>query len=240
VTLVADVRVVLVNPKYEGNVGAVARSMANFGFSELVMVEPCEIGDEAYRRAKHGGWILDSAVMTADLEEALQGCYLVVGTSGITSENDKNYVRLPISAKDLGSRIQDCDGKVAILFGREDVGLYQEELKRCDILATIPADEHYPILNLSHAVTVLLYELFQNRKDVYRPSKAKEEELSLMYGFFDELLDAIDYPEHRKENTSVMFRRLMGRSVPSGWEFRTMMGVLSDAAKLSRKAKRDQ
>jgi len=235
-----DVRVVLVNPKYEGNVGAVARSMANFGFSELFMVEPCEIGDESYRRAKHGGWILDSSRSVSTLEEALEDCYLVIGTSGIISENDKNYVRLPISARDLGTRIQECEGKVAILFGREDMGLYQEELKRCDILVTIPADEKYPILNLSHAATVILYEIHQNRKDVYRPSQARDDELRLMYGFFDDLLDAIEYPEHRRENTSIMFRRMMGRSVPSRWEFNTIMGVFSDAAKLSRLGRKDQ
>ena len=235
-----DVRVVLVNPKYEGNVGAVARSMANFGFSELFMVEPCEIGDEAHRRAKHGGWILDTAESVSTLEDALRDCYLVVGTSGITSENDKNYVRLPISARDLVARIQECDGKVAILFGREDMGLYQDELKRCDILVTIPADERYPILNLSHAATVVLYEIHQSRNDVYRPSKAKDDEVRLMYDFFNDLLDAIDYPDHRRENTSIMFRRMMGRSVPTRWEFNTIMGVFSDAAKLSRLGRKDQ
>jgi tRNA C32,U32 (ribose-2'-O)-methylase TrmJ len=61
-----------------------------------------------------------------------------------------------------------------------------------------------------------------------------------MYGFFDDLLDAIEYPEHRRENTSIMFRRMMGRSVPSRWEFNTIMGVFSDAAKLSRLGRKDQ
>lgn len=235
-----DIRVVLVGPKYEGNIGAVARSMANFGFHELVMVEPCEIGDEAYRRAKHGSKILDDSVKVATFEEALQDCYLVVGTSGIISENAKNYVRLPISARELGERIHDGDGKVALLFGREDMGLFQEELKRCDVLVTIPAHPDYPILNISHAATVVMYEIFQHHKQVYHASAAEEDETKLMYDFFDNLLDAVEYPEHRRENTSVMFRRMIGRSVPTKWEFRTIMGVLGDAAKLSRESKRHQ
>ncbi|MBQ2763003.1 MAG: RNA methyltransferase, partial [Candidatus Methanomethylophilaceae archaeon] len=59
-----SIRIVLVGPKFEGNIGAVARSMANFGFDELVLVNPCPIGDDAYRRAKHGSDILDNARIT--------------------------------------------------------------------------------------------------------------------------------------------------------------------------------
>ena len=235
-----DIRVVLVNPKYEGNIGAVARSMANFGLHELVMVGPCEIGDDAYRRAKHGSEILDDARIVETFPESLQDCYLVVGTSGIISEKDKNYVRLPISPRELGERIHGCDGKVALLFGREDVGLFQEELKRCDVLVSIPAHPDYPILNISHAATVLMYEIFQHRRAGHRPSAADEDETGLMYEFFDDLLDAVGYPPHRRENTSIMFRRMIGRSVPSKWEFRTIMGVLADAAKLSRQNDRRQ
>lgn len=235
-----DIRVVLVNPKFEGNIGAVAGSMANFGFRELVMVHPCEIGDEAYRRAKHGSNILDNAKIVETFEESLQDCYLVVGTSGIISERDKNYVRLPITPRELGERIHDSDGKVALLFGREDMGLFQEELKRCDVLVSIPSNPDYPILNISHAATVVMYEIYQHRKKVYHPPVAEEDETRLMYEFFDDLLDAVEYPMHRRENTSIMFRRMIGRAVPSKWEFRTIMGVLGDAAKLSRQNNRRQ
>ena len=234
-----ELRVVLICPKFGGNVGAVARSMANFGVSDLVLVNPCEIGDEAHRRSKHGSKILDSARMVSSLDEALEGCYLIVGSSGIISGNDKNYARHPLSARELAARLKGCEGGVALLFGREDMGLLQEELNRCDILVTIPSDEEYPILNLSHAATIILYEIFQNRQRLRRPSRAKENEVGLIYDFFDDLLEAIDYPEHRREKSSIMFRRMMGRAVPSRWEFHTIMGILGDAAKLSRQAKRN-
>ena len=225
-----SVRIVLVGPKFEGNVGAIARSMANFGLDELYMVNPCEIGDEAYSRSKHGKPVLLDAVTVTDLEDAIKDCFLVVGTSGIVTQGDKNYVRVPISARQLSERLNNYEEKVAILFGREDQGLLQNELAMCDILVTIPASNEYPILNISHAATIVMYELFQNSSFMKQPRSAEELEKTLLFKRFDSLLEAIGYPEHRKERTGIMFRRLLGRSVPSRWEFYTLMGVIGDAA----------
>jgi imidazole glycerol phosphate synthase subunit HisF len=118
-----NVRIVLVGPKFEGNVGAIARSMANFGFDELYIVDGCEIGDEAYRRAKHGSHILEGAVITDSLKKATDGCFLVVGTSGIVTKGENNYVRVPISVAEFADRMNGYGEKVAVLFGREDTGL---------------------------------------------------------------------------------------------------------------------
>ena len=232
-----SVRIVLVGPKFEGNVGAVARSMANFGLDELYMVNPCDIGDEAYSRSKHGKQVLLDAVTVTDLEDAIKDCFLVVGTSGIVTEGDKNYVRIPISARELSERLNGYEEKVAVLFGREDQGLFQNELAMCDMLVSIPASKEYPILNMSHAATIVMYELFQNSSFLKQPRSADEVERTLLFKQFDSLLEAIDYPEHRKERTAIMFKRMLGRSVPSRWEFYTLMGVIGDAAK--RIEKRD-
>jgi len=232
----ANVRIVLVGPKYEGNIGAVARSMANFGLDDLYLVDPCEIGDDAYRRAKHGNYILDGAKKAGTLAEATEGCFLVVGTSGIVTKGAKNYVRVPISVSEFADRIADYEENVAILFGREDIGLLQDELARCDLLITIPACDPYPILNLSHAATVVMYEI--SRTAMSEPVPADTEEKEQMFSFFDDLLDNIDYPEQRRENTSIMFRRLMGRAVPTKWEYNTILGVFGDAVKIIRKNKR--
>jgi len=229
----ADVRIVLVGPKFEGNIGAIARSMANFDLSDLYLVDPCDIGDEAYRRAKHGSSVLDNAKKVGTLSEAVEGCFLVVGTSGIVTKGEKNYVRVPISVSEFADRLDGYSEKVAVLFGREDIGLLQDELARCDLLITIPASDSYPILNLSHAATVVMYEL--SKAVVSEPTPADEEEKEQMLSFFDGLLDSIDYPEQRKENTSVMFRRLMGRAVPTKWEYNTILGVFGDASKIIMK-----
>ena len=225
-----DVRVVLVAPKFEGNFGAIARSMANFDVSELYLVHPCEIGDDAYRRAKHGADILDNAKTVDSIDEAIEGCFLVAGTSGVTTKGDKNYVRIPLSAHEFSERVKDYGEKIAILFGREDIGLLQDELARCDVLIHIPSSDEYPILNLSHAATIVLYELFG--KVIESPEPADQEEKERLFSYFDALLDDIKYPPQRKENTSAMFRRMMGRAVLSKYEYHTIMGVFGDASRL--------
>lgn len=233
----SDIRVVLVGPKFEGNVGAVARAMANFDVQELYLVSPCEIGDDARRRAKHGNDILDNAVIVDTLDEALKDCFLVCGTSGIVTKGDSNFVRVPISPRALAERANEYTEKIALVFGREDLGLYQDELSKCDVLVHIPSSDTYPVLNLSHAVTIVLYEMFGCK--LQRPNPANLEEKEQMFEFFDNILDAINYPEHRKESTSVMFRRLIGRSVPTKWEYNTILGVFKDAARLAEKNKKD-
>lgn len=229
---------ILVAPKNEGNVGAVARSMANFGFKDLIMVSPCEISDEAFKRAKHAGDILRNATIVDSLEEAIQRVDLIVGTSGIVTSGEKHFARIPITPKQLAERMRDYDEEVAVLFGPEDTGLAQEDLMRCDLLVHIPSNEQYPVLNLSHAVTIVLYELYGLKFRLGGPREASEMEKEKLFQFFDDLLDSVDYPEFRREKTKVMFRRLMGRAVPTKWEFHTIMGVLGDAAKKIKKLDR--
>jgi tRNA C32,U32 (ribose-2'-O)-methylase TrmJ len=76
-----------------------------------------------------------------------------------------------------------------------------------------------------------MYELFASHGKPSNPKKATEFEKDKLYQFFDALLDAVDYPTHRREKTSIMFRRMMGRAIPTSWEFHTIMGVIGDAAK---------
>ncbi|MDR0888197.1 MAG: RNA methyltransferase [Candidatus Methanoplasma sp.] len=232
-----DLRIILVGPKFEGNVGAVARSMANFGVDELYLVDPCEIGDDGYRRAKHGNFILDNAVKVDSLEEALEGCFLAVGTSGITTKGDRNYTRIPVAVREFAQYARGYEEKIALIFGREDTGLYQEELNECDVLISVPTSEEYPILNLSHAATIVLYEMFQADKELRRAEPADRHEKEFMFDFFENLLDAVGYPENRKSDTIVMFRRMMGRSIPTKYEYNTMMGILGDAVKIIKNGK---
>ncbi len=224
-------RVVLVSPQNDGNIGAVARAMGNFNFDDLCLVSPCPLTDEAYRRAKHAGDILNHARIVRTFEEALQDCSIVVGTTGIVTAGQKHFLRIPLTPTQLAERVADHEGRIALVFGREDLGLTQEELKRCDILVHIPSSQQYAVLNLSHAVAIILYELFLLDAKLYKASAASTEEKEMLYKFFSNLLDAIDYPEFRKEKTEIMFRRMMGRAVPTKWEFYTIMGVIGDAVK---------
>lgn len=232
-------RVVLVAPKNEGNVGAVARVMGNFGFRDLVMVDPCEITDEAFKRAKHAGDVLRQAVVTDSFERAVESCSLVVGTTGIVTENDKHFIRIPMTPRELAERARGSEGLIGIVFGREDLGLMQDELSRCDALVHIPASGDYPVLNLSHAVAVILYELRALEGGSFSPSEATDVEKEKFFEFFGDLLEAIGYPEFRKEKTEIMFRRMMGRAIPTKWEFYTIMGVIGDAVKTLERYRRE-
>ncbi len=229
------IRIVLVESLNDGNVGAVARSMKNFGLEELVLVRPCEIGEEAVKRSMHGVDILKKARTVAREDDALEGTDYIVGTSGIDTANDKKFSRISITPKAFAEKIDRCEGNIAVLFGREDFGLDNDLVRRCDFLVTIPANPEYGILNISHAAAILMYELFAHGIVREGPKEASELEIEKLNEYFSKLLDAIDYPEHKKKKTRVMFRRMIARSVPSTWEFHTMMGVLDEAAKRSSK-----
>jgi tRNA/rRNA methyltransferase len=232
---VPTIRVVLVEPKNEGNVGAVARAMKNFGVGELVLVNPCRLGPEARQRAMKGIDILEAAQEVGNLEAALKGADLLIGTSGIDTESEKRFARIAMTPRECATRVAKFEGRVALLFGREDFGLLDEELRRCDVLVKIPAFPEYPILNLSHAATILLYELFAAKATRRGKREASGVEKEKLYEAFEELLGETDYPAHKRARTQVMFRRLLGRAVPSKWEFHALMGVLQRARKRIRR-----
>jgi tRNA/rRNA methyltransferase len=230
-----ELRVVLVEPKNEGNVGAVARAMKNFEVSELVLVRPCALGEEARKRAMHGIDVLESARQEDRFGDSVRGADLVVGTSGIDTASEKRFARIAIRPRELAIRVGASKGLVAIAFGREDFGLFDEELARCDLLVTIPASPAYPILNVSHAVSIVLYELFAGMTPPKGTRQASDLEKEKLHEAFDALMSVTEYPQHKRERTRVMFRRMIGRAVPSTWEFHALMGVFQRATKRIRR-----
>lgn len=215
-------------PKYGGNIGSVARAMMNFEFDKLCLVNPPKFDDECYRRAMHAQKILDDAQFFQSFNDAVRKLDYLVATSSIASQSDKKHLRKAIMLEDFADKIFEIDGKVGLLFGREDYGLYNDEIAKCDIIVKIPTSDSYHSLNLSHAVSIILYSLYV--KKTFSPKKKRhigQTEKEKLYEFFSNLLEEINYPNHKKENTKVMFRRMMGRAMPSKWEYHTLMGVLS-------------
>ena len=209
----------------------------NFDFDKLYLVKPCKLDDECYARAMHAKKILDDAKIFSSFEDAFKNLDYLVATSSIESQNDKRHLRNAISLKEFAKKIFEIDGKIGLVFGREDYGLYNEEIAVCDVMLRIPSSDSYPSLNLSHAVILVLYALYA--KKLFKPKKKRQMgkiEKEKLYEFFSKLLDEINYPLHKKENTNVMFRRIMGRAMPSKWEYHTFMGVLSKTLeKMSKK-----
>jgi tRNA/rRNA methyltransferase len=221
------VRIVLVEPAFEGNVGSVCRAMKNFGFGDLWLVRPCPLGDFARAMASHAADVLDEVITVGTLDEALQGVDLLVGTTGKPGGTLKEHRRMPFfTPSELRAMLEDKSGRVAILFGREDCGLSNEELERCDVVVSIPASGDYPILNLSHAAAIVLYELSGLEGGDF--PLASGEMLELLYGHLESLLEAVNHPEHKRDKTLLMLRRILGRAMINQREYYTLMGVLRD------------
>jgi TrmH family RNA methyltransferase len=223
-----DFYVILVEPKFGGNIGAVARTMMNFDFDKLYLINPCKIDDECYARAMHASKIIDEAKIFSSFEEGIKNIDYLVATSSIETKTDKRHLRNPVILKDFVERVFDTEGKVGLVFGREDYGLYNKEIAACDTMLRIPSSDEYLSLNLSHAVSIVLYSIYVKRAFTPRERRhiGKVEKVKL-YEFFSDLLGEINYPKHKRENTEIMFRRIMGRAMPSTWEYHTLMGVIS-------------
>jgi tRNA/rRNA methyltransferase len=230
--------VVLVEPKNPGNIGAVARAMMNFKAEHLYLVNPCELDNICYARAMHASSILDNAQTFSTFKEATQYLDYLVATSSIESKTDKRHLRNPVLLEEFSEKIVEIRGKIGLVFGREDYGLFNEEIAACDIMVKIPTSESYLSLNLSHAVAVVLYSLYL--KTAFVPKRRRTlgpVEKEKLHEFFAQLLDDIKYPSHKKTHTKIMFKRIMGRAMPSTWEYHTLMGVFSKTLGIIRRAR---
>jgi len=220
-----EIRVVLVEPMYQGNIGSVARAMKNFGYTNLVLVNPCKLEGEARAMASHARDILEDARVTLSFDDAVEGSNLLIGTTGVSSIKAGEHIRLPLyTARELKEKLKEYSGTASIIFGRENTGFRNDELKNFDILITVPTSELYPIMNLSHAAAVVLYELSELVGG--NNPLADGFDLQLLYGHLEELLEKIDYPLHKKDKTSLMLRRIFGRSGLTPREVQTLRGII--------------
>ena len=230
-----DVCVVLVNPQIDGNIGAVARSMLNFGFTDLRIVGRApEWSDDVRNRAKNAQSVLEGARCVKSLKEAIFDCSVIVGTSGKREDGDKTAMRHFLLPEELPSRLSDIGGRVALVFGPEGKGLLNEELSECDLLVTIPTWEGYPILNLSHAVTVICFSWFisSNRST---PFGAEDRLLNpnLRIRLREEvarLTKNMPAKEHRKKGIEETLVRVIMRGLPKDDEIHRLLGVITQAA----------
>ncbi|SDR41687.1 RNA methyltransferase [Natronobacterium texcoconense] len=230
--------VAVVDAQSPGNVGTIARAMKNFGFEDLLLVDPPELDPdgEAYGFAGHAREdILPNA--TEITFEELVSNYHTIGCTAVTNEDDRSHVRFPFSTPaELADRLPTVDAPTALVFGRERVGLTNEELAEIDEICSIPASAEYPVLNLGQAATVTLYELRTltldddgtQLPDVERV-RAPEATIDRLYDQWAELLEAINHPEEKRGKTMRMLRRVYGRADLTDREANTLLGLLRRA-----------
>ncbi len=224
-----NLRVVLVEPMYDGNVGSVARSMKNFGFDQLVLVNPCRIEDFGLGMASHAKDILDKAKVVTTIEEAIEGASLVIGTTGKRLGEGHKHLRLHIrepwiTPAELAEKLNEKSGDLALLLGRENWGLTNEELSLCDLLVSIPTSESYPVMNVAHAATIILYELSQVESGGI--ALASSETLHRLRESASSLLEYINYPMFKREFKTLMLQRILGRAELTEREANTLLGMI--------------
>ena len=221
--------IVLVRPKFPENVGSVARVMKNMGLTRLTLVDGCSpLHANAYKLASGAEEILERAEEFPTLREAVLGMECVAGT---TSRRGKERTPL-LSPRDLVDKLipLSMNNSIALVFGPEREGLNNEELSLCHLFGRIPSSTAFPSLNLSHAVTILCYELFQSTLPVEeRPSRlAKSEDLEKMFEHMEGTLIDIGFLD-AKHPAPIMrvFRRLFGRSRLDSREVQILHGIWS-------------
>jgi TrmH family RNA methyltransferase len=222
------VSVILVAPKYGGNIGAIARLMRNYGLSDLRFVSPPEIGDEAMARAMNGKEILLNARRYDNFADAIEGFRIVAATSSSITLDDRKFRRLPETPSKFWKRALKTEGNIALVFGREDDGLRNTEIELCNSFIHIPSNPEYPVLNLSHAVSVILYEMIRDldRRLPVTADPVEEKNMSRLVDSVMELISMTDFPEYKIPNTKVMISRLMARAELTQSEYFKIMGII--------------
>ena len=159
-----DLRVVVIEPSAAGNVGWIARAMANFGAHELVLVNPSVFDLKLARDFScHGASVIDSMRPVNSLDDALSGIPFVVGTTRRISGSEP-FLGVRQAAPVIADRL--AAGRAAIVFGRESSGLSKEEKAKCSLLASIDTvDGPKGSLNISHAAALFFYEIAEALKD---------------------------------------------------------------------------
>jgi len=228
-----NIRIVLVNPSHPGNIGAAARAMKNMGLSELYLVQPEEFpSSHASARAAGADDVLHAAVVVHSLETALTDCHLVFGTSA----RSRTLKKPMVTPRECAEFIRDnAQSKCALVFGRERVGLYNEELSLCHQHIVIPTNEEFSSLNLAAAVQVVCYELRlaslsegEQNKNTKMRQVAPQDQVLGFYSHLQDTLTEIGFLDPRQPKMLMQrLQRLFNRAALDTKEINIMRGILS-------------
>jgi len=233
-----NISVVLYKPKYAGNVGSVARAAKNMGVKSLVIVGKADYDREAMvQRSTHlAADVLDAITYCETIEEALGNFQYIVGTTARLGKARGPFVTPRAAAQTIAGLSQKND--IALLFGPEDTGLANDQLRLCHSVVHIPTSREFSSLNLSQAVLILCYEIFLATcvGEVNTPPKlALSSELEGMYGQISDLLAEVGFlnPEN-PEYWMLDVRRFFSRAQLTSREVKIARGI---ANRISKHAK---
>jgi tRNA (cytidine32/uridine32-2'-O)-methyltransferase len=228
-----NIRIVLINSQFSGNIGAVARAMKNMGLFHLYLVNPsCQLDKDAFIRATSATDILESAIIADTLKEVIDDCQLVIGTS----TRDRSMDLPLLTAHESGQKIaiEALNAQVAVVFGQESCGLQASDLQQCNFQGYIPANPKYSSLNLGAAVQTFCYEIFQaTQAHSTQPKNTRyqypeKQEMDYFYQHLNQVLMDIHFiiPQHPGQIMQRL-KRFFNRARPDEKELNILRGVLS-------------
>ncbi|AYA65164.1 MULTISPECIES: tRNA (cytosine(32)/uridine(32)-2'-O)-methyltransferase TrmJ [unclassified Alteromonas] len=231
-----NIRIVLVNTSHTGNIGSTARAMKTMGLSNLYLVDPVSAPDgHASALAAGAGDVLANAKTVATLQEAVADCGLVVGTSARSRTHSWPMLEPRSCGRKLIEEVPDYP--VALVFGRENNGLTNEELQQCHFHVCIPANPEYSSLNLAAAVQTLCYEVRMAwlEKDAFPPTENDyplNEDLERFYQHLEQTLTGTNFiVKNHPGMVMTKLRRLFNRARPESQELNILRGILSSIDK---------
>jgi len=230
---ITNITIVLIEPEQPGNIGAIARSMKNFDIKDLILVKPKSnhLSKEARNRAKWANNLLEKAkIHKQSLNTLLKKFHTTIGTTAKLG-TDYNIPRSPIDPEQLSKKLTEIKNKkVAIVFGREGIGLTNEEIDKMDFIVSIPASKKYPTLNISQACTILFYELFKHNAEQKTGSQiipASKIEKDIILKKINEILNKIKFSTKEKKQTQkIVWKRIIGKSFLTKREAFAVLGFL--------------
>src|SRR6266700_637913 len=228
--------VVLVETQLGENIGAAARAMANFGFSQLRLVNPRQgwPNDKARMMATGAGRVVDGAALYANLEEAIADCNFVIATTARAHDQAKPVVG-PAEAAGLMAPRVAAGENVAILFGRERNGLENDEVALADVILTLPVNPAFASLNLAQAVIIVAYEWFKiaggGKLPFGKPNKSAPAPKQQLLAFFEAIereLEKVEFfrPADKRETMQINLRNIFSRMQPTQQDIQTLHGVI--------------
>ena len=234
-----NIRVVLIDTAHPGNIGASARAMKNMGLNQLILVQPKDFpSGVAVGRAASATDILESAVVVDSLQAAVADCGLVI----CASARSRKIPWPMLSPEQTGQKVIKEIGltNIALVFGREDSGLSNEELQLGHFHVQIPSDEKYSSLNLAAAVLVICYEIRKAASKENTDAKSQDAEIwdqefatgDQVEHFYQHLEQVmIDINFHDPKNPRQLMqrmRRLFGRVRLDVMELNILRGILTN------------
>lgn len=203
--------------------------MANAGLNSLIVVNGQNFDDDAYARSVYGKYILDDCKRVDSLDEIVKNFDVVAATSGDVSFNERKFRRIPVSPEDFWSNLIGTKRKIALVFGREDDGLRNAEVEKCNYFINIPSSPDFPSYNLSHAVGIILYEMIKHMSAPIgnHDLKASSDNLALLEKEVEKLMELSEYSTYYRKNSMIMLKRLIARSNITDTEYHKLMGIVS-------------